>query len=503
MKKKLMIFILCFLLLGNSMTVMAGSYQIMQAQAGKEQITVYLEGNTAVKEAACQVGMTACENVEVQAFSESDMTIHTIVLFDNSLSITDANKEKAQNILRLWFEAKQQTEYITLATYGEDIEVLAAKESDTNVLLKTLENIEHQDRDTYLTDVIYDILDTLEENEYTRFVVVSDGVDNKSIGITKEELLSKLGKNTHPIYTIGHVYKENNTQLENLFALSRVTNAESYLLDEVEDVSKIVDKLQNVEKLMCIEAEIPQEVKDGGNRSVLITLTTEEGKFEVKADVTMPFSLKEEPEEVLIEEPEPVTEVEIIEEVIEEVQEIPVEPVEEENGMDIVTTVATVVLIVAVTALVVYRKKDKKDKHKKKQKAELSQVQEKIQMESIPESDEISDADSTIMLECRYMLVLRDQDDAGKVFQYPLDHEVVLGRNADKVNIPIDYNKTVSGQHCVIFVKNSRFYVRDLNSVNGTYMDGHKISQETEICSGCLLALGEVRFNVEIRQLLY
>lgn len=499
------------MLFGNSIMAMAaGDYKVLQINATQEQITAYIEGNSDIEEAACQVGMIPCETVEYTKFSDGTLTLHTIVLFDNSLSITEESKEKAQSILKAYFQNKNANEYVSLATFGEDIQFLAERTNDSEQLITALESIQHNDQDTYLTDVLYDLLDTLSQDEYTRFVVMSDGVDNKSIGITKEELLTKLETNAHPIYTLGHVYKSNDSQLENMFALSRVTGGNSFLMDEVEDITVIVDELVNVNDLVCIKANIPQDVKDGSSKSLLFTLTGGAGVSEVKAEVEMPFSIKEEPESVevtTVEETEPVeTTVEAVETIVETIEEPATETVvenEKEDG-DNTTVIAAVVLIAAAVLLLIKNKKDKKDgtgeeKKSKKNKKEKAVAVEVPMPEPIVESAPyIPDADATIMLERRYMLVLRDAHDPAKIFKYPLDSQVTLGRNVDKVNIAIDYNKTVSGMHCEIFVRNSHFYVRDLNSANKTYVNGQIVQMETEIRSGCMIALGEVELSVEI-----
>lgn len=488
----------------------AGDYQVLQVCASQEKIVAYMKGSTEIQEVVCQIGMTPCEGVEFSAFTDGSMTLHTIVLFDNSLSITDASKQKAQEVLKAYFESKNENEYVSLAVFGEDITFLAEHTNDAAQLCEALEGIVHNDQDTYLTDVMYDLMDTLDKEEYTRFVVVSDGVDNKSIGITKEELLDKLESNNHPIYSLGHIYKSNETQLENMFALSRMTNGSSFLLDDVDDASVIVDELVKVDDIVRVKADIPQDVKDGSDKSMLFTLTSAAGVSEVKAEVEMPFSIKEEPESIpettveetvtMVETTEETTTVEVTSVVEEATQVQQTEP--EDSGMDLSTVLALIVLVAALVLLLLKNKKDKnkpekKDKKKKEQTAaiQVPVAEEKTIIESTPY---MPDPEATVMLERRYMLVLKDAHDASKIFKYPLDNKITLGRNVDKVNIAIDYNKTVSGMHCEIFVRNSHFYIRDLNSANKTYVNGQIVSTETEIRSGCIIALGEVELSVEV-----
>ena len=62
----------------------------------------------------------------------------------------------------------------------------------------------------------------------------------------------------------------------------------------------------------------------------------------------------------------------------------------------------------------------------------------------------------------------------------------------------IDSSRTISGQHCEFYVKSNRFFVRDLNSINHTYLDGKMIRGEAEVVSGSIVKLGEAEFCIEI-----
>lgn len=498
----------------SSMCVMAaGDYKLLQTDTNENQIVAYIEGDTDISLLECQIGMVPCEEIQIETMKESPFPFHTIVLVDNSLSITQANRDKVLDLLKNFVKEINDQEYISIAVYGEDIEFLIEKSQDVQALEEAIDRIEQHDQDTYLTDIMYDLLDTLKEGEYTRFIVVSDGVDNKSIGITKEELTEKLKDHPHPVYTLGHVYKNNETELENMFALSRATNGKEFLLDETEDVAVIISELRDVQNMMCIRAAIPEELQDGSSKNVLFTIQNNSGTHEIKTRVDLPFSLKEpEPEPEPSREPAPTVEptVEPTEEPTTEPEpeSEPVEvPEEKESGIPLGTIAAVLVIIGAVVVLVINKKGSKKEKKSKEEKSREKLSKEKKKTEkpiTVPESNPsreyvpVPDPEMTVMLDRRYLLILKDIHSPGRVFKYPLDDKVVIGRNTDKVNIAIDYNLTVSGQHCEIYARSNRFYIRDLNSSNKTCLNGHEIKTETELFSGSIIKVGEVEFSVEM-----
>ena len=53
----------------------------------------------------------------------------------------------------------------------------------------------------------------------------------------------------------------------------------------------------------------------------------------------------------------------------------------------------------------------------------------------------------------------------------------------------------VSRKHCEIFMQENQLFVKDLKSLNGTYVNNEKISKPTAIPSGQLLTLGNVTFR--------
>lgn len=80
------------------------------------------------------------------------------------------------------------------------------------------------------------------------------------------------------------------------------------------------------------------------------------------------------------------------------------------------------------------------------------------------------------------------------------DKSLLLGRS-EYADVRFEYEKSVSSEHCRIIVNNENFYCVDLNSLNGTYVNGSRLQPgvEKEIYSGMLLMIGQVRTRVDFR----
>ena len=76
----------------------------------------------------------------------------------------------------------------------------------------------------------------------------------------------------------------------------------------------------------------------------------------------------------------------------------------------------------------------------------------------------------------------------------PLQGEGITIGQAPTNDIPLVFDRTVSGVHCVIEPVASRWCVRDLSSRNGTFVNGERIWGEQPLRAGDEIRVGTVRF---------
>jgi hypothetical protein len=88
-------------------------------------------------------------------------------------------------------------------------------------------------------------------------------------------------------------------------------------------------------------------------------------------------------------------------------------------------------------------------------------------------------------------LVVRSSSRQGK--SYPLDgSETIAGRDGRRCQIVLDYD-SVSGQHAKIKQEQNHFWLYDLASTNGTYVNKRRIQQQ-RLEDGDVVALGSLEF---------
>jgi pSer/pThr/pTyr-binding forkhead associated (FHA) protein len=86
---------------------------------------------------------------------------------------------------------------------------------------------------------------------------------------------------------------------------------------------------------------------------------------------------------------------------------------------------------------------------------------------------------------------------AGKEIKIPVP-KCLIGRGDDCHLRP--QSDAVSRQHCVIITTDSEVVVRDLNSRNGTYVNGERVGEEAVLLMGDVLRVGPLEFEMVIEQ---
>ena len=96
-------------------------------------------------------------------------------------------------------------------------------------------------------------------------------------------------------------------------------------------------------------------------------------------------------------------------------------------------------------------------------------------------------------------VVLELQDQPSNVRRITVRHDIVIGRGSD-CNLRLSAPQ-VSRRHCFLRVGRDSVSVTDLDSSNGTYVDGARITagKRYDIADGAQLALGPIRFIIHMR----
>jgi hypothetical protein len=127
-----------------------------------------------------------------------------------------------------------------------------------------------------------------------------------------------------------------------------------------------------------------------------------------------------------------------------------------------------------------------------KRKEVIRETFTQFQRRSISKEAPINNA-----IQSKYQLCGNDSN--GRIIRIVMDHKfslgsrIRIGRDPNLVNISID-DQTVSREHAVIEINQSGLRVADLNSTNGTWIDGNRVREKfMDLRIGQTLTLGKVK----------
>ncbi len=471
----------------------AGNAAVMEQYVTGDSVLLYVSHSGENLTAEARIGTETVKDVALNGADE--VPVVTWLLVDNSISIRNDDREKTRQLLSDLVAGRTSNERFNLCTYHDDKLNILVQDSQNYADLKgKIDAIEYVDQETFLTDVLDELLDIeedREEPEYVRVVVISDGVDNNPGGLTRDELNQRLKEQRLPIYTLGCQNKGNDQILKEMYSLSRQTNGQSWSLSELSDTLDIVQAMGGVELPLCATVMIPEKLQDGASKGLQLTFS--DGTV-VETEVSMPFGSVTEPEPALVEEP-PAPAVEPKP----EPQPIP-EPESKsffEGNFTLIVAALAIIAVLMIGLIVFFLIRRKKEKEK------IQVVDPGLLDMGMDETDiaeSASGGDTVILVnnDRQLTLILTDRANPNRHFESPLRGKVTIGRSSSN-QIVLDYEKSVSGVHCEIFVDGNIFKIRDLNSKNGTYVDGIRVGSAAEISNGSTIKLGRLELMVEIR----
>jgi pSer/pThr/pTyr-binding forkhead associated (FHA) protein len=87
------------------------------------------------------------------------------------------------------------------------------------------------------------------------------------------------------------------------------------------------------------------------------------------------------------------------------------------------------------------------------------------------------------------------EDDEPQVFQFS-SSEIIVGR--DPISDCHLIDKTISARHTRLVYHHNQWWVEDLHSTNGTFLNQEPVTESIVITSGDQLRCGQVKLNVSI-----
>lgn len=430
-------------------------------------------------------------------------THKSLVLVDDSLSIGKGNREIVKETLSYLLTHADDEEDFSLAAFGENIRVLTEYGTERESAVNTIRNLTYTNQDTYITDVLMAVMQEWQQSDFAcrSIILVTDGMGEESMLYPEEELYFMLDKAEYPVYVIGCVEKENQSQMKNLAAIARISGGKMFYTEFEDSESSVEQKLGDA--LLAAMQEERQSFHES-ETAVMKTGETVQGLETVSEEETVSAN------ELFLSDTEEQ------EAVIYEMEAAAYNPFAERDNLTVlILGVLFGLLILSVTAVMIVRKNRQR---KQREKEFLAGLRSEIKQHSDLLTGSIDDScgitqslfktsDSAAIGETggtrllfqqadMHDIVLEDRSNPAKFFRTSCRDRLVIGRSVNACDLVIDYDNSISGKHCELFLREERWFVRDLQSSNGTKVNGQKVYQELELHTGDILKLGLLEFRV-------
>lgn len=184
------------------------------------KLTVYFDimgnrGQSVLHVQPNQVSMTFDDKgVKAERFSPFANTgegVGTVLLIDLSLSLAAPNFMQAKQALTIWVDSMTASDRVAIIAFGGGVGVLSPFTHDRELLKSLISGLRMEDGATQLNDAIMEAYkiatirdETLDLPDRRVIVALSDGIHQAATGATRDEIVKKIEESQIPFHSIAY-----------------------------------------------------------------------------------------------------------------------------------------------------------------------------------------------------------------------------------------------------------------------------------------------------------
>ncbi|QPK63488.1 VWA domain-containing protein [Methylomonas sp. LL1] len=467
----------CLLLLllwtGWSRAGETGDLRLIQAQADLPVIALWLNLPAAAllepEQFSISVGANPAKVTAIDTFRQTGEGVAYIFLVDISKSIKSRQFEQIKSALRGWLDGMGEQDRGALISFGREVKQQLDFTGDRDALNNAIDSLAATDMETGLyRGLLEGISLGRRQNQdlpaRRAIVVLSDGIDDSLKGVAVDEVFKQSQEYRVPIYSIGFTSQPfSESKREGLRVLSRLSRQSGGYFVQAES-AQLNDAYQQLQQSITqayrLRLDCPDCRADGQLHRINVTWsdgqqTLSDGfdlrllpKSTVGKPLTADGKITGMPEQLLI------------------------------------LAVAAIALMVGM--LLIYRQRLARAR---------AAILEPIIEPGVVEKNAQPSKQLTAGYEVRLTVVAGMRK--GKTYGLRIAERATLGRAAS-CELVLDDDVEISGQHAMLRIADGKLSVRDLNSTNGTLVNGVPIHNDYPLRRGDLLLLGRTELRIEL-----
>lgn len=442
----------------------------------EESLFFYVNGLSGeVKNAFCEVENSTGEFLSVTDTEED--ALHTLILWDAVTPYDEVKQDYLKEVVGELIANRRRNETFTIAQAGERLVYSLENSIEYAELMTVVRELENGEEAGTLLPLVYEAVRDLVKSErqgVTRIFVVTDGGKEAVDPAEKEKLSVLLERMAYPVYVLEwsedaqeETESEESGSLEegvpeDVCLVLKEMGAEciAYTRDRIP--LHVVAGCSKEYSAVKVETKIPEGERDGSKKKVTLTIETTNGVFRDECIMDVPSGVKAQTEK------QPCFLLKYKEWLL-------------WGGAGATGFILIVLLLVLRRKRKIYRiAKEKYDRD-----AEAA---------TVSRQHPCTEEDATIM----HKIKLTNRGDEIITYQSGFKGAVIIGRNPNNCTLLINGDNSLSGRHCGIYVRRGHFYIRDLNSSNGTKVNGILLADEIEIRTGDIVKLGRAEYLIRL-----
>jgi len=460
----------------------------------------------------------------------------TLILVDTDGSVNDVNQKIVKATLEYMFMNSPDNRAYCLETYGHRPDYEEVYTMDMNELYRQCESISFSEKDSNLTDVICEVISGWRESDFScrDILVFTDGLEGEALNYDREELFYLLNNTDYPVYVVELVQDNNAHVRKDLSALATTSGGKLFFTEfegddasvEVQIAEKIFSRMREYEAANWAVYETDYYTEESFEDN-----TGQNGDFNAGLSENNEYVQKDMPE-YYGEYTDESVEVNALENTKDDNMEddsVIITSKDSDVQMEGTLVVGALIVCFALVILglligIMSAKKHRKnagDDRKIRDEIEKN-IRQKSYFESdegndekiskyktcntldakdsnitrILESEEKDDNETRILSqESGYGIKLIDMNSNNKVIFITTDYPHVIGRKREYCDIVFE-DDSLSKRHCELGLCEGGYYCKDLESSNGTYINGIRIVSEY-IVTGDILKIGMKEYVVQ------
>ena len=426
-------------------------------------------------------------SVEIETLRERGENIAILLAVDASLSMRGEPIDSVKAAIKSLAEHLRDGDKLGIISFHDRIDVISTFINNKDSLVAFSNNIQAIGRITelyYGVDKGLDMLHDASDIPATRILIVlSDGKDEGE-AYTFDDCVSKAKRFGIPVYSIGY---HTSVGIQYRRILERMSDKTGGIYNDAPTVNELanlyVQTFEQIQErtILCFNANVFIADSLEHTRSVSVAKDNDSGNanFRFRSPAAIATG-----------------------------------PIEAEINWWVLGTIAAVIILLIVL-LILRRQKKNREKEARLEEEKQRQIAEQERLEKEQTNVEAAANDEKPVIKKtevvhapvdprKTVIMGREPISAGLQLTFetgPLTGqtktiltETSIGRASDN-NIVIN-EATVSGHHCKIMVVGNNYVVEDLNSTNGTKVNGSGIAQ-APLSSGSLLQLGAIKISVQ------